>query len=382
MIELKTHLKPSESVKSTARVWLLQGKNTGDNAQILALGQSLQEMGGFSAEARPVKHALRRASKIHRHGEPDTETMAGSGLTAPWPDVIISCGSTLCVIGQWVKRLSGGRTVHVQIGRLAARPEKIDLILETAQYGVTPTDNMITLTLPIVRPDTTRQAEAVAAWAPRLADLPRPWLGVLIGGPSSPIRFTAEDGSRLLQRMVEIRRELGGSLLLAYGPRTPEAVREILERGLKGDGAHRVFGWPPPDANAYPALLGLADRFLVTCDSANMIADASITGKPLEVFMLTIPGYLSRFSTRGLGLSIDARRRSRQRRGLAPDWLDRLRDAVVTRGWLRPYRDMRDFLHVLEQKHMINRDAMTNGRLIQEQEIAIVRQRIAALVRR
>jgi mitochondrial fission protein ELM1 len=382
MIELQTHRKPSESVKPTSRVWLLQGKQMGDNAQVLALGQSLQEMGGFSTEARPIKYELRKASKARRHGAPDTGAMAGSGLTAPWPEVVISCGSTLCTVGQWVKRMSGGRTVQVQIGRLAARPEKIDLILETAQYGVTPTANMITLTLPIVRPDTARQAEAIAAWAPRLAGLPRPWLGILIGGPSSPIRFTAEDGSRLLQRMLEIRRELGGSLLIAYGPRTPDAVREILARGLEGDAAHRIFGWPPQGPNAYPALLGMADRFLVTCDSANMIADASVTGKPVEVFMLTIPGYLSRFSTRGLGLSIDARRRQRQRRGLAPDWLDRLRDAVVTRGWMRPYRDMRDFLHILEQKRMINAGATTSGRLIQEQEIAIVRQRIAALVRR
>jgi hypothetical protein len=43
---------------------------------------------------------------------------------------------------------------------------------------------------------------------------------------------------------------------------------------------------------------------------------------------------------------------------------------------------MRDFLHILEQKRMINRGATTTGRLIQEQEIAIVRQRIVALVRR
>jgi mitochondrial fission protein ELM1 len=386
MIELQTQRKSSESVKPTPRIWLLQGKQMGDNAQVLALGQSLQEMGGFSAEARPIKHNLRKAGKARRHGEPDTDAMAGSGLTVPWPEVVISCGSTPCIIAQWVKRMSGGRTVHVQIGRLAARPDKIDLILETAQYGVTPTANMITLTLPIVRPDTARQTEAVATWTPRLADLPRPWIGVLIGGPSSPIRFTPEDGSRLLQRMVEIRRDLGGSLLIAYGPRTPDAVREILEHGLRhepeGDAAHRIFGWPPQEPNPYPALLGVADRFLVTCDSANMIADASVTGKPVEVFMLTIPGYLSLFSTRGLGLSVDSRRRQRQRRGVAPDWLDRLRDAGVTRGWLRPYRDMRDFLHILEQKRMINRGATTTGRLIQEQEIAIVRQRIVALVRR
>jgi hypothetical protein len=367
------------------RLWLLQGKLTGDNAQVLALGQSLQQTGGFSAETRPVDADLRQAAKRQPDIPPDLAAMTRSGLTAPWPEIVIACGSTPCIVAQWIKRMSGGRTIHVQLGRLAARPEQIDLILETAQYGIAPTANMITLTLPIVRPDPAQQAEAIAAWAPKLEALPRPWLGVLVGGPSSPITFDAADGSRLLRRMIALRRLFGGALLIAYGPRTPNAVREILELGLKGEDAHRIFGWPPQEPNPYPALLGLADRFLVTCDSASMIADACVTGKPVEVFMLEMPHYLSRLSSRGLGLSIDVRRRRRQREGLAPDALDRLRDALVTRRWMTPYRDMRDFLHILEKKRVIgtlDAPAAANGRVVQEQEIAMVRQRLAALIAR
>jgi hypothetical protein len=353
----------------------------------VALGQSLQEMGGFRAEPRPIDADLRQAAKRKPDRPPDVAAMAKSGLQPPWPEVVIACGSTPCIVAQWIKRLSGGRTIHVQLGRLAARPEAIDLILETAQYGIAPTANMITLTLPIVRPEAARQAETIAAWAAKLAELPRPWLGVLVGGPSSPITFTAEDGSRLLRRLIELRRTLGGSVLVAYGPRTPNPVREILELGLRhdpgGGDAHRIFGWPPQEPNPYPAVLGLADRFLVTCDSANMIADACITGKPVEVFMMAMPDHLSRFTSRGLGLSIDARRRKRQRDGLSPDWLDRLRDKLVTRRWMTPYRDMRDFLHILEKKRVIgtlNGPATASGRVVQEQEIAMVRQRIAALM--
>ncbi|HVT50574.1 MAG TPA: ELM1/GtrOC1 family putative glycosyltransferase [Dongiaceae bacterium] len=373
-------MRESDGTKAP-RLWLLQGKLAGDNAQVLALGHSLAAT-GFDAAVRPIDADLRQAAKRRPYRPPDIAAMAKSGLEAPWPDAVIACGSTPCIVAQWIKRQSGGRVVHVQLGRLAAKPERIDLILETAQYGIAPTANMITLTLPIVRPDPTQQADAIAAWAPRLAALPRPWLGVLVGGPSSPIAFTAADGARLLGRMQELRRAFGGSLLIAYGRRTPQAVRGILERGLKDDAAHRIFAWPPEEPNPYPALLGLADRFLVTCDSANMIADACVTGKPVEVFMLAIPDHLTRFSSRGLGLSIDARRRRRQRAGRAPDWLDRLRDHLVTRRWMTPYRDLRDFLHVLEQKRVINEGATTDGRAVQEQEIAIVRQRIAALIRR
>jgi mitochondrial fission protein ELM1 len=375
--------------ESVPRAWLLQGKMTGDNAQVLALGDSLRES-GWDCVPKPISATLRASAKHQRVRLPAEAVFADSGLAAPWPDLVIACGSAPCIVAQWIKTLSGDRTLHVQLGRLGARPEAIDLILETAQYGIAPTPNMMALTLPIARRDPQRQAEAIRAWLPQLADLPRPWLGVLVGGPSSPIPFDAADGSRLLRRVVELRRELGGSALIAYGPRTPLAVQEILELGLKqpgetsaGDSAHRVFGWPPVDPNPYPALLAVADRFLVTFDSASMIADACVTGKPVEVFPLKHPDYLSRFSSRGLGLSIDARRRRRAREGRPPDTLDRLRDALVTRRWLTPYRDMRDLLHALNKAGVVGSlgDAIDGtGKALQEREIAAVKARIETLM--
>jgi mitochondrial fission protein ELM1 len=371
------------------RLWLLQGKTAGDNAQVLALGEDLTAGTGWQAEVKSVSSDLRHAAKRRWPQRPAPEVFAAAGMTPPWPDAVIACGGSSCVVAHWIKEISGGCSVHVQLGRLGVKPEAVDLVLTTAQYGVTATENTIALTLPIVRRDPQREAAAVAAWEPQLQALPRPWLGVLVGGPASPIRFDAADGSRLLRRMMELRRALGGSLLIAYGPRTPNPVREILELGLSGDTQHRVFGWPPAQPNPYPALLALADRFLVTCDSASMIADACVTGKPVETFMLTIPDYLRRFSSRGFGISLDARRRRRHRQGLAPDILDRLRDFLVTQRLLLPYRDMRDLLHVLNRAALVGSldagseesPAVGGGKLLQEREIDRVKQRIIGLIR-
>ncbi|MDQ7248482.1 ELM1/GtrOC1 family putative glycosyltransferase [Dongia sedimenti] len=371
------------------RLWLLQGKTAGDNAQVLALGESLTAGTGWQAEIKSLSPDLRQAAKRRWPKRPALDQFAASEMSPPWPDVVIACGRTPCIVAQWLKELAGGRLVHVQLGRLGVKPQAIDLVLETAQYGVAPTANMISLTLPIVRRDSVREAAAVAAWENDLNDLPRPWLGVLVGGPASPIPFEAADGSRLLRRITELKRRLGGSLLIAYGPRTPNPVREILELGLSGDRAHRVFGWPPPQPNPYPALLALADRFLVTCDSASMIADACVTGKPVEVFMLTIPEYLTRFSSRGLGFSLDARRRRRHREGLAPDFLDRFRDFLVTERLLFPYRDMRDLLHVLNKAAIVGSLGASadeppvagRGKALQAREIDGVKQRIIGLIR-
>jgi mitochondrial fission protein ELM1 len=368
------------------RLWLLQGKTAGDNAQVLALGESLATGTGWQTEIKTISPELRQAAKRRWRAYPAPEVFAASGMAPPWPDVVIACGKVPCVTAQWLKAFSGREAVHVQLGRLGTKPHAIDLVLETAQYGVAPTENMISLTLPIVRRDPAGAAAAIAAWEQPLATLPRPWLGVLVGGPASPIPFDAADGSRLLRRLTELKRRLGGSLLIAYGPRTPLAVQEILELGLSGDRAHRIFGWPPQQPNPYPALLGLADRFLVTCDSASMIADACATGKPVEVFMLRIPEFLTRFSSRGLGLSIDARRRRRHRAGLAPDFLDKIRDFLVTQRLLFPYRDMRDLLHVLNKTGLVGSldgepAVAGRGKALQEREIDAVKQRILGLIR-
>jgi mitochondrial fission protein ELM1 len=186
------------------RLWLLQGKAAGDNAQVLALGENLTAGSGWQVEIKTVAPELRQAGKRLWRQRPSLDVFAGSGMTPPWPDVVIGCGRTPCIVAQWLKGLSGDRAVHVHIGRLGVKPRAIDLVLETAQYGVTPTANMLSLTLPIVRRDPAREAAAVEAWEKQLIDLPRPWLGVLVGGPASPIPFDAADGSRLLRRMTEL----------------------------------------------------------------------------------------------------------------------------------------------------------------------------------
>jgi hypothetical protein len=119
-----------------------------------------------------------------------------------------------------------------------------------------------------------------------------------------------------------------------------------------------------------------------------MIADACVTGKPVEVFTLEIPEFLTRFSSRGLGFSLDARRRRRHRDGLAPDFLDHVRDFLVTQRLLFPYRDMRDLLHVLNKSAIVgsleaaaDEPAVAGrGKALQEREIDGVKQRIIGLI--
>jgi hypothetical protein len=91
-------------------------------------------------------------------------------------------------------------------------------------------------------------------------------------------------------------------------------------------------------ANPYLAFLGVADRIVVTADSASMLADAVSTGKPVEIFALpTRRGRLRDVARRlvwrgGLPGPMVARLGIRPPRDLA-----RLHEALYARGLAAPF---------------------------------------------
>ncbi len=85
------------------RLWLLQGKTAGDNAQVLALGESLTTGTGWQAEIKTLSPDLRQAAKRRRPQCPAPDLFAASGMTPPWPEAVIACGRTPCIVAQWLK---------------------------------------------------------------------------------------------------------------------------------------------------------------------------------------------------------------------------------------------------------------------------------------
>jgi hypothetical protein len=289
------------------------------------------------------------------------------------------------MVGAWLKReaakATGHPMVHVHLGRIAAPMSSFDLLAATAQYGLPTAPNFMPLTLPFVPRDPARTEAAIAAWMPALGSLPRPWTVLLMGGPISCIRLDEAMVDRIADHAIAQARATGGSLIPVVSRRTGPLRPRLAQRIAAATGLPSwSLGWPAPEPNPYPALLALGDRFLVTSDSASMIADACITGKPMELVRLPIADFLTRLSSRGLGLSLDARRRRRGREGKSPDVLDRLRDRLIARYWMRPWDEMRDLLHQIETKGLLAQDGGDLAQRIQAREIDAMAARIAALV--
>jgi hypothetical protein len=240
------------------RTWLILGDKAGDNAQVRIIADALgwrYEVKGLVFQAPYVLGKPRfRASLYH------LDQARSAPLEPPWPDLILTVGRPK----RWLDRF--------------------DLVIAPPQFQLPRRASVLRLDLPLMRVDESAIAAASAAWRERLADLPRPLIALLVGGPTKPYRFDQAVARQLIERARRAAEAERGSLYVTTSRRTPAAVAEALAAALPA-GAH-LYRWHDGGDNPYHALLGLADRFIVTGDSISMMVEVARLGKPLAIFAL------------------------------------------------------------------------------------------------
>lgn len=256
------------------RIWMLLGARAGDRAQVETLGRAVAAALGWHCEARRIaaNGFFRLPNLLLGSHLLSLDRAASDPLSPPWPDLVIAAGRRTVPVARWIRRQSGGRTRLVHVGRPWAPLPWFDLIVTTPQYRLPRRANVLRNVLPLSPLDPALLKAAALRWKPRFAALPRPWVAVLVGGEARPYRLDAATAVRLAADADALVRAHGGSVLVSTSPRTPPEVAEVLERSLAAP--HFVHRWRPGADNPYPAFLALADRFLVTGDSASMLAEA------------------------------------------------------------------------------------------------------------
>jgi len=316
-------------------IWALTGSRAGDNAQVRALAHAVA--GARSAEVMEKSLSYRALRLLPNVLIPPGTTVLDAASRrlveeGPWPDLVIGVGRRSVPVARWIRNASKGLTRLVWLGRPRAPLDWFDLVITTAQYGLPERSNVVMVDLPPA--SSAASPDDLEIWRERFSDLPRPHVAVLVGGERWPIRFDAEEAHRLGAAVNAVVRRLGGSWIVSTSPRTGIRQSRALHEVLKKPG-YFYYWREGRKENPHHALPALADAFVVTSDSASMIAEAVRSGRPVLVHRLPRSPLALQWSARS-GL----RRRLAESGILSPPRdMDAFCDRLEARGLIRPLTD-------------------------------------------
>ncbi|MEM7743123.1 MAG: mitochondrial fission ELM1 family protein [Pseudomonadota bacterium] len=268
-------------------LWILTDGRAGNVAQARGLAEALARLKPLTiAEhavtlkpwAAAVPAALSHRVPAGMIGWPFSGiSMGREALSAPWPCMVIGAGRRIAPVVAALKRRHGVTAVQLLDPRMPARA--FDAVVVPEHDALTGA-NVLTSVGALNRLTPAAIAEAAEAWPGPRADLAKPRLAVLVGGPSRSARFTGSDGQALIAALEELSGHFG--LMITTSRRTDRELATEITTRL----GHRAMIWSgeADGPNPYPALLAHAQAALVTEDSVNMASEAASTGLPVHIF--------------------------------------------------------------------------------------------------
>ena len=264
-------------------IWVVSDGRAGMENQALGLAEAVQRQTPATIAVKRIRwrkafDKLPSALKAGWMLDPSSDAPA-PGPGEAWPDLWIATGRATLPLSAIVKARSGGRTFVVQTQDPRWKTGVYDLVVAPAHDRLTG-PNVLSITGSPHRVTQARLAEGAAAFETALSSLPRPRVAALIGGRSMAFDLTEAHAAELADRIARAVAAAGGSLMLTFSRRTPEAAKQAMTARLAN-----LPGtiWDGTGPNPYFAFLHFADHVLVTEDSANMAAEAASTGKPVHI---------------------------------------------------------------------------------------------------
>jgi hypothetical protein len=297
------------------RIWAVIGDKLGDNAQVRTVAQALP----WPVEEKPQVFwpPFRKGKPWFLPSRYHIDKRRSAPLEPPWPDLVLTIGRRPAMAALWIRRQSGGRAKVAIFGPPKGYDREFDLVIVPAQYRTPSDPKVVRLELPLIPVNFDAVDAAGAAWAARLAHLPRPLTAVLVGGATQPFVFDAEVARAMLARIVA-QTGGAGSLYITTSRRTQPEAADALQAALPPNAT--LFRWQAdtqPGDNPYLGLLAHADRFVVTGDSVSMMVEVARLGRPLAIFPLPEHGFALRRDGGDKGRDITAIHRVLFDRGAA-----------------------------------------------------------------
>jgi mitochondrial fission protein ELM1 len=266
---------------SPLTIWAVSDGRVGIEAQVLGLAEAV-------ARRRPAEITVKRVDWKWGLGRlpwrliPTFALSADGPIEPPWPDIWIGAGRASLPLSSRVRRWSRGKTFIVQTQDPRGAVARFDLVVPPAHDGLTG-DNVLPIVGAPNRMNAAGFSRDLARFGLRIAPLPHPRVAMIVGGKSKVHDLPPERARVMAAEVAQAVRAAGGSLLLSFTRRTPEAAQAILTDGLKDLPG---WIWDGEGDNPYFAFLAAADQILVTGDSTNLATDAATTGKPVQVLAM------------------------------------------------------------------------------------------------
>ena len=278
-------------------IWVVSDGRAGIENQALGLAEAVGRLTPATITVkrirwRPLFDKLPSILKIPVLLDPASDPVVPAP-GQPWPDLWIATGRATLPLSLAVRRRSDGRTFVVQTQDPRVSSSRFDMVVAPAHDGLDG-DTVFEITGSPHRITPARIAEAAPAFAARIDPLPHPRVAVLVGGRSKAFDLTETHAADLADRIAAAVRTAGGSLMLTFSRRTPQAARAVMTARLA---ALPGMIWDGAGDNPLFAFLHAADHVLVTEDSANMAAEAASTGRPVHILpmiALKPPGKFAR----------------------------------------------------------------------------------------
>ena len=233
-------------------------------------------------------------------------------LTPPWPDILIASGRQTVAISIAIKNASNQKTKTVQIQNPHVSAKKFDVVIAPIHDNLN-APNTINMVGAFHRITDARLTLAAKKFYNEYSSLPKPLMAVLLGGSSKKYQMTKKNCRKLSDLLKTAVKLSGGGIVITPSRRTDPTNIKILKNELVGV-PHKI--WDGLGENPYFGILGLANGFIVTNDSVNMVTEAASTTKPVYIF--NIDGHSSKFNR--FHKMLEDRGITREFKGIFENW--------------------------------------------------------------
>jgi uncharacterized protein len=257
-------------------IWGLVDDRTGHTGQVLGV---IAKLG--------VPYALKRLEYNALSCVPITllgasmrhiDKAKSASLLAPYPSLVIAAGRRTVPVLRAIKHLSPTtKTIYLMWPEVT---RDIDLIVVPEHDRPPIESNVLSTLAPLHAVTEETLVAARTAWAPQFAHLPRPYIGLCLGGTTKNGSYGAAEWREIIMRALALAGS--GSLLITTSRRTPREALDLCKTIIKKP--HLLHEWALGKDNPYLGILALSDGIIVTGDSLSMSAEASISGAPVFIY--------------------------------------------------------------------------------------------------